>query len=289
MKCRSKKFYNDNNTYATIREDGEYVTTAWEDVGVGAQVLVEEGEEFPADMVLLHSSSEDGTCWVQTMNLDGETNTKIRRSVGNTAGNFTGTLECTEPSKDIEMFSGYILQTDGQTLCVTNTSLLLRGCTLANTEYIHGLVVFTGDNTKIVMNAASLRYKKSRMEKQMNWDIVWCAVILVLICFISALGAGLSEAFNNFSNHFLTTEKHPSSPINIALLAFLTFIIIYQVIIPLSLYVIIDLIKISHIYFINNDSFMKDMKTGKGAQCRTLNIPEDLGNSVIQLFLTRIK
>ena len=266
---------NDNDDPVASAEDGQYVPTAWENVCEGAQVLVREGQEFPADMVLLNSSCKDGSCWIKTQNLDGETNLKTKRSVG-ISETFTGTLECVEPNKDLDMFHGYILETEGDKVCVTNNSLLLRGCTLVNTGFIHGLIVYTGHNTKIMMNAASLRYKKSRMEKQMNWDVVLCAIILVIICLISAVGAGLSEAFN-FSDNFLNIYGNPTYALNAALLAFLTFIIIYQVIIPLSLYVIIDLIKISHVYFINNDNLMKNKRTGKGAHCRTLNIPEDLG------------
>ena len=215
--------------------------------------------------------------------MDGETNLKNKRKIPTLESNpaeFSGRLECTPPTKEIDKFHGYILQPDGQTIPITNNNLLLRGCTLANTEYVEGLVVFTGHKTKLMMNATNLRYKKSRLERRMNWDVVWCAVILFLLCLISSVGSGLSEANGNMSSLYssLYKEKDSKSALSVGFLAFLTYIILYQVIIPLSLYVIIDFIKISHVYFINNDILMYDEKSKKGAECKTLNIPEDLGN-----------
>ncbi|KAK7083322.1 putative phospholipid-transporting ATPase VD, partial [Halocaridina rubra] len=63
----------------------------------------------------------------------------------------------------------------------------------------------------------------------------------------------------------------------VGFLSFWTFIIIYQVIIPISLYVTIEIIKLMQIYHIHNDRDFKDKKSGKTIECRALNIPEELG------------
>jgi magnesium-transporting ATPase (P-type) len=127
----------------------------WQDVAPGDLVRVWQDQQFPADLVLLNSSQQDGCCWIQTQNVDGETNLKVKRKVDALEGSssiFSGTLECTPPSREIDEFHGYILQENGQQIPVANTSLLLRGCTLANTEHIKGLVVYTGHKTKLMMN-----------------------------------------------------------------------------------------------------------------------------------------
>ena len=41
---------------------------------------VREGEAFPADLMLVQSSSNDGVCTIETSNLDGETNLKVKQA-----------------------------------------------------------------------------------------------------------------------------------------------------------------------------------------------------------------
>jgi phospholipid-transporting ATPase len=48
----------------------------WKDIRVGMIVKCMENEFFPADMVLLSSSGRKGICYIETKNLDGETNLK---------------------------------------------------------------------------------------------------------------------------------------------------------------------------------------------------------------------
>lgn len=47
--------------------------------------------------------------------------------------------------------------------------------------------------------------------------------------------------------------------------------------IPLSLYVTIELVKLSQVYFIHQDIHLYDPQSNRKVQCRALNITEDLG------------
>jgi len=54
---------------------------AWHELQVGDIVLVREQDEIPADMVILASAEEGGRAFVETSNLDGETNLKRKQAL----------------------------------------------------------------------------------------------------------------------------------------------------------------------------------------------------------------
>lgn len=56
------------------------MSKAWKDVHVGEVLKVNSEEFVPADMVLLHTSDSKGVAYVETKNLDGETNLKIKQA-----------------------------------------------------------------------------------------------------------------------------------------------------------------------------------------------------------------
>ena len=75
----------------------------------------------------------------------------------------------------------------GEEIPLSSTNLLLRGCIMRNTERAYGVVVYTGHETKIMMNSTTSEYKFSELEKGMNLGI---AVILCTQLLLAILGAG---------------------------------------------------------------------------------------------------
>lgn len=51
---------------------------------------------------------------------------------------------------------------------MNNNNIILRGCSLKNTEYIYGMVIYTGHHTKIMLNSVASKPKSSTLEKTMN-------------------------------------------------------------------------------------------------------------------------
>ncbi|CAB1451863.1 unnamed protein product [Pleuronectes platessa] len=265
--CGKQKAYNDQ---------------CWKDVRVGDFVRLSCNEIIPADMLLLYSSDPRGVCYIETANLDGETNLKQRQVVSDlplqgeefTPESFPSRIECENPNNDLSRFRGYMEHPSGVRVGLHNSNLLLRSCTIRNTETVVGIVVYAGHETKAMMNNSGPRYKRSQLEKRLNTDILWCVVLLIIMCLTSAVGHGL----------WLKNLKDPvfgvntdTSPALAGFYVFWTMIIVLQVLIPISLYVSIEIVKLGQIYFIHNDLDLYNEQLDSRIQCRALNITEDLG------------
>lgn len=138
---------------------------------------VVEKEFFPADLLILCTSEPKGLCYIETKNLDGETNLKQRKAHVELQNffkdpdttNFTekGVLFTYEkPNATIGKFNGNIQlpPVGSPTFSIDNSHILLRGCSLQNSSWIYGLVCYTGHDSKIMMNLFKARAKKSHIE-----------------------------------------------------------------------------------------------------------------------------
>uniref|UniRef100_A0A2K5JVR6 Phospholipid-transporting ATPase n=1 Tax=Colobus angolensis palliatus TaxID=336983 RepID=A0A2K5JVR6_COLAP len=270
------------------REEKKYVNRFWKEIHVGDFVRLRCNEIFPADILLLSSSDPDGLCHIETANLDGETNLKRRQVVRGFSElvsefnplTFTSVIECEKPNNDLSRFRGCIIHDNGKKAGLYKENLLLRGCTLRNTDAVVGIVIYAGHETKALLNNSGPRYKRSKLERQMNGDVLWCVLLLVCMSLFSAVGHGLwiwryQEKKSLF--YVPTSDGSSLSPVTAAVYSFLTMIIVLQVLIPISLYVSIEIVKACQVYFINQDVQLYDEETDSQLQCRALNITEDLG------------
>ncbi|URE48277.1 E1-E2 ATPase [Musa troglodytarum] len=147
-----------NNRKVKIhRGDGTFEFTEWKNLRVGDIVKVEKDNFFPADLVMLASGYDDGLCYVETMNLDGETNLKLKQALDATSGlqadsgfqNFKAIIKCEDPNASLYTFVG-TMEYEEQQYPLSPQQLLLRDSKLRNTDYIYGVVVFTGHDTKTI-------------------------------------------------------------------------------------------------------------------------------------------
>ncbi|XP_029419656.1 probable phospholipid-transporting ATPase VA isoform X2 [Nannospalax galili] len=270
------------------REEKKYVNRYWKEIRVGDFVHLRCNEIIPADILLLSSSDPDGLCHIETANLDGETNLKQRQVVRGFSElvsefnplTFTSVIECEKPNNDLSRFRGCIIHSNGERAGLHKENLLLRGCTIRNTEAVAGIVIYAGHETKALLNNSGPRYKRSQLERQMNCDVLWCVLLLVFMSLFSAVGHGLWVwRYQEKKALFDVPESDGSSlsPATAAVYSFLTMIIVLQVLIPVSLYVSIEIVKLCQVYFINQDIELYDEETDSQLQCRALNITEDLG------------
>jgi phospholipid-translocating ATPase len=149
----------------------------WEDIRVGGMVKIMENEPIPADVLICATSEEEDVAFVETKNLDGETNLKSRHAVSslthlNDAKACADPqtkfhINCDRPDVDMYRFNANVTL-DGHTSPIDLSMTLLRGTVLKNTRWVIGVVLFTGLDTKIVMNSGGTPSKRSKLERQMN-------------------------------------------------------------------------------------------------------------------------
>ncbi|XP_033606946.1 phospholipid-transporting ATPase IA isoform X9 [Cryptotermes secundus] len=270
-----------NHRKVEVLRDGHWLWVKWLDVTVGDVVKVHNNSFFPADLVILSSSEPQALCYIETSNLDGETNLKIRQAVPETAGlleikdltQFTGTLECEQPNRHLYEFSGIMKETNKQALPLGPDQVLLRGAMLRNTSWVFGIVVYTGHETKLMKNSTSAPLKRSSVDKMTNVQILLLFFILIVLCLLSAI----------FSE--LWIKSHPkdwylgmNDLINVNFgYNLLTFIILYNNLIPISLQVSLEVVRFVQAIFINMDIDMYHEESDTPAMARTSNLNEELG------------
>ncbi|KAL2344245.1 hypothetical protein Fmac_005530 [Flemingia macrophylla] len=288
-----KRFQNDmsiNNNTVDVLQDQKWESIPWKKLQVGDIVKVKQDGFFPADLLFLASTNADGVCYIETANLDGETNLKIRKALEKTwdyvtpekASEFKGEIQCEQPNNSLYTFTGNLL-IQKQTLPLSPSQILLRGCSLRNTEYIVGVVIFTGHETKVMMNAMNVPSKRSTLERKLDKLILTLFATLFMMCFIGAIGSAIFVNKKYFYLHLDSSEEgsaqfNPKNRFLVFLLTMFTLITLYSTIIPISLYVSIEMIKfIQSTQFINKDLCMYHSETNTPALARTSNLNEELG------------
>uniref|UniRef100_A0ACB8E818 Phospholipid-transporting ATPase VD n=1 Tax=Sphaerodactylus townsendi TaxID=933632 RepID=A0ACB8E818_9SAUR len=225
------------------KEDEEYVDKFWKHVTVGDFIRLSCNEEVPADMVLLYSTDADGICYIETSSLDGETNLKQRQVVKGFEDqvseidpeDFSSKIECERPNNDLNSFRGFIEHSNQERVGLSKENLLLRGCTIRNTEAVVGIVVYAGHDTKAMLNNSGPRHKRSKLEKRVNDHILWCVFLLLLMCSVGAVGYGTWLSRYPEPPIYLSILSMEAGVVSPALEAFYLFwrmIILLQVLIP---------------------------------------------------------
>ncbi|KAK0597902.1 hypothetical protein LWI29_029634 [Acer saccharum] len=235
-------------------------------------------------------SYEDGICYVETMNLDGETNLKVKRSFEATLSfddnevfkNFEGTVKCEDPNPSLYTFVGNI-EYDRQIYALDPNQILLRDSKLRNTAYVYGTVIFTGFDSKVMQNSTASPSKRSRIEKQMDKIIFILFGVLILISVVSSIGFAVLTKYQVPKWWYLKPTYtddiyfNPQKPVLPGLAHLVTALILYGYLIPISLYVSIEMVKFLQAIFINQDIHMYDEDSGIPSQARTSNLNEELG------------
>ncbi|KAF9971650.1 hypothetical protein BGZ73_005391 [Actinomortierella ambigua] len=264
----------------------------WKDVAVGNIIRVDQNEWVPADLILLYSAGHEGSCYIETAALDGETNLKQRQALKVTNDmihspedlvHLRGCANTEQPNQDLYNFDGFMdvdhptpLSTGETTTrhALSISQILLRGTILRNTPYIYGLVVFSGEDTKIRQNSSkNIRTKAPSMQRLINKVII---IIFSIVLILSAVCTVLSKVWKSRNERRGRHAWYLSEGQDMASI-FFGYIVLFNTMIPISLYVTMELVKLVQAYFIQQDIEMYDPVSNTPAEARTTVINEELG------------
>ncbi|CAI8510181.1 unnamed protein product [Pichia kudriavzevii] len=258
----------------------------WKDVKVGDIVKLECDEWVPADMILLTSTNELGEAFVETMALDGETNLKSKipnielHKKANRAKslfNLTGKVLSEDPNNDLYNYEGSIdlpnMETqEMETYPLGPDQILYRGSILRNTDSCLGLVIFTGEETKIRMNAIkNPRIKAPKLQKKINMIVGFMVFVVITLSLFSFMAQNIFQKKYG-SNMWYTLGTQAGVVPTI-----MGFIIMYNTLIPLSLYITMEMIKVVQLQLLQWDIDMYHLPSDTPAEARTATILEELG------------
>ncbi|KAI9199832.1 uncharacterized protein BJ171DRAFT_462045 [Polychytrium aggregatum] len=270
----------------------------WSDIQVGDMILLRDHDPIPADLVILSTSEPNGLCFVETKNLDGETNLKIKQSVVETSSMKTPVecrsvrfwLECEKPHTSLYSFTGTMnippqralddsTELDRIAVPLTINQLLLRGCVVRNTEWIIGVVAYTGDDTKLRLNSGETPSKRSFIDKRMNAHITVNLVLLMFMClFIAIMDPYWELSFSMTNAPFVPPLSNSSqSVVWEGFVSFWLALLAFQNIVPVSLYLTLEVVKTMQAFLINSDIEMYYEPIDQPCFPRSWNLSDDLG------------
>lgn len=141
------------------------------------------------------SSEPHGLCYIETAELDGETNLKVKQALSEMSNQFEHlntdsnainyemskldcSIECEAPNELLNEFEGTLTWRNGEMCSLDNDKMLLRGCRLRNTRWCYGLVVFAGSDTKLMKNGGKTKFKQTHIDKLLNYLIIGVSTLI---------------------------------------------------------------------------------------------------------------
>ena len=278
--CARAKLDKKQNMELTdvYEQNGKWKETQSGKLYIGQLVSVMENETFPADLILIDSELPEGICYIETGTLDGEKALKLKEAPKETATKFNkdenkaenfqikGEIIADKPNPELYQLNGkmhleftnikenYKLET--YDIPLDSKQLLLKGAKLKNTQWIIGIIIYTGHDCKIMKNAKEPVTKYSSIEKLMKKFLIIILFIEVIFCIISALLRGIY--YDKYK--LQKVDRNPKSFGNTIysyaiedIINFCTYLILLNTMIPISLIITLEIVKLIQGLFMRAD------------------------------------
>ena len=281
-------------------------TNKWEETQsgklyVGDIISVLENETFPADIILIDSNLPEGICYIETGTLDGEKTLKLKESSiqtrewlnlsGEKRKNFklSGVVFADRPNPELYQLNGRMHlkfldniiegnNNDKLIRCdvpLDSKQLLLKGAKLKNTEWVIGIVVYSGLDCKIMKNAKEPVSKYSSVEKLMNTALIFIFIFQGILCLISAFLRGYFFDKNHLKNaSFGFTEYDYAIE---SFFNYFTYLLLLNTMIPISLIITMEVVKLFQGLFMSYDQYSYSKLRKKFLTPNSVSLNEECG------------
>ena len=293
-----------NEEEVIVLRNNRFIRAMSKTLRYGEVILVYENKNIPADMILIDSGLGEGICYVETSSLDGEKTLKLKVANKYTQGflskdinsnkgitrlflskrySFSGYIKINAPNIDLNYVNGKIhtlFKKDGTTIeediIISTNEFLLKGSILKNTNWIIGVVVYTGMNNKIILNSKKPRLKMSRVEKRLNYFLVMVFIFLIICCIICSIIHRFDFLANQkYYENFILIKNNPTTE---SAIIFFTYFLLLNTMIPISLIVSTEIIKIIQGIIISWDVLLYSKWRKVFCNAKSVSIIEELGN-----------
>uniref|UniRef100_A0A8C9WUL9 Phospholipid-transporting ATPase n=1 Tax=Sander lucioperca TaxID=283035 RepID=A0A8C9WUL9_SANLU len=252
-------------TVTMVREAVDEVRRYQRDKEMNSQLYSKlTNQRIPADMIFLRTSEKNGGCFIRTDQLDGETDWKLKVAVGCTQRlpadlfSISAYVYAQKPQLDIHSFEGNFTREDTdpqihESLSIENT---LWASTVVASGTVIGVVIYTGKETRSVLNTSYAKNKVGLLDLELNrlTKALFLAQVVLSIVMVALQG---------FVGPWLSNLCR--------------FVVLFSYIIPISLRVNLDMGKSAYGWMIMKDENIP------GTVVRTSTIPEELGRLVYLL------
>ncbi|OMJ91299.1 hypothetical protein SteCoe_6191 [Stentor coeruleus] len=281
---RHKQDREVNKAKVTIYDlyEKKFIEIESKDLRVGNIVKIKENENIHADLIMLCSSSAKGVAYVNTMNLDGETNLKekiishLTEKIKdeNDLNDFKAEFDVDHPNSSLVKWNCNMIH--GRNFePMSLKQLLMRGCVLKNTDWVLGVVIYSGVDCKIVQNSKKVPTKVSVLQKELNKVVYSIIVFLFVLCLLlGGFGKYWHDRNDSASEYIDFPDSYKASDVIVRAITFWIQLVAF---IPISLYVVVETQRLILCSFIKNDILMYDEKLDRSASWRASDIIEQLG------------
>lgn len=284
---RKKSDSEENSRITQKMVEGRWQRTLWQDIRIGDLIKVMKDEYFPADLIFCAASDMKGVSYIETKNIDGETNLKQKVANKETqllfGSDFKDSgldceIRCEDPNPVIYQFSG-IMKIAGKIIPLSLQQFFIRGSSLKNTNWVIGMVVYTGHESKIMLSSAKTRSKTSTIERMMNRQIVTIFLLQVTICSLCALYYVIwfSSNKSDTAQYLNLRASDESNPLAVYVFSFFTWMLNFTNFVPISLLVTLEMVKFSQGIFIMWDLEMYYEPTDTPTKVQSCSLNEELG------------
>eukprot|EP01060_Flectonema_neradi_P034818 TRINITY_DN6234_c0_g1_i2.p1 TRINITY_DN6234_c0_g1~~TRINITY_DN6234_c0_g1_i2.p1 ORF type:complete len:1050 (+),score=201.27 TRINITY_DN6234_c0_g1_i2:167-3316(+) len=264
------------------------------DIRAGDLIEIRDGDTIPADVLILSTSRDDSSAYVETANLDGEGNLKKKLPVSSTSGfsdpstlqSLAFSVKCNAPSQKLDSWEGVLTWPEATSSSPCHIdNLMLRGCILRQTPSVVAMAVYTGVSTKMYLNLTPPVHKKSRIDDKLSRLILYILLaqqlIISILCGGSVYFARSSKNAHAFYLEYLNFEYGPAEYF---IRHYFTYFVLLSLMMPISLFLSIEFCKALQAQFMEWDLFMYDEERDLTCKAKTASLNEEL--SQVQVICT---